>query len=121
MDYSQISLRMKNKMEHLDNLNLLEKKERLCLLYDLYKELFTAKQQSYFESYFFLDLSLQEIATNANVSRNAVFTALKAIQEDLIDYENKLQLLDKKEKITEIIEDNKKTKEEKLEEIRNIL
>ena len=29
--------------------------------------------------------------------------------------------LDKKEKITEIIEDNKKTKEEKLEEIRNIL
>ncbi len=118
MDYSQISLRMKNNME---DLNLLEKKEKLCSLYDLYKELFTPKQQSYFESYFFLDLSLYEISENANVSRNAVFTALKAIQEALFEYEKKLHLLEKKETIEKIIDDKDKELVKKLEEIKNIL
>ena len=44
----------------------------LNILYDCYKDLFTEKQQLYFESYYWENLSLSEIATNYHVSRNAV-------------------------------------------------
>ena len=37
---------------------LLEKKEYLSSLYDVYKSLLTEKQRTYFEDYYFLDLSL---------------------------------------------------------------
>ena len=79
--------------------NLFEKKEHLNSLYDVYKDLLTLKQREYFEAYFFDDLSLAEIAENSNVSRNAVFTALKSIEEKLEEYEDKLRVLSTKENI----------------------
>ena len=39
-----------------------DSREYLIELYDLYQRLLTEKQQMYFESYYFLDLSLSEIA-----------------------------------------------------------
>ena len=81
-----------------------EKKEYYSSLYDLYSNLLTDKQKSYFEDYYFNDLSLFEIADNNNVSRNAIFDQLQKVRNILDDYENKLGLL-KKEKEMNLILD----------------
>ena len=91
----------------------------LCDLYDFYKELFTEKQQMYFEDYYFNDLSLSEIAENYNVSRNAIHNQLKIIEENLLDYEKKLKLYEKKNKIIDILTD--KIDNNIIEEIKGII
>ncbi len=88
-------------------------------LYDFYKDLFTEKQQMYFEDYYFNDLSLSEIAENYGVSRNAIHNQLKIIEENLLDYEKKLKLYEKKNKIIDILED--KIDNSIIEEIKGIL
>ena len=50
-------------------------------LYDFYGNLLTEKQRQYFEDYYFNNLSLQEIAENYNISRNAVYNSLKEIEK----------------------------------------
>lgn len=79
----------------------------LINLFDLYGELFTDKQKEYFEEYYFNDLSLSEIANNYSVSRNAAYKQIKEVEKKLIEYENKLKMYDKKEKILELIKDDK--------------
>ncbi|MBO7536236.1 MAG: transcriptional regulator, partial [Bacilli bacterium] len=74
-------------------------------LYDLYKNLLTDKQRSYFEDYYFNDLSLFEIADNAHVSRNAIYDQLKKVTDNLDNYENKLGLLKKENKLNELLEE----------------
>ena len=61
----------------------------LTIVYDYYGELLTEKQQLYFEDYYFNNLSLQEIAINYNVSRNAVYNSLKEIDNLPKEYLNK--------------------------------
>lgn len=85
----------------------------ISTLYDYYGELLTDKQKIYFESYYFDNLSLQEIAENENVSRNAVSKTLMAITEKLNYYEDKLHLYENSKKINELIKD---IKDEKLKE-----
>lgn len=85
----------------------------LSTLYDYYGELLTDKQKNYFESYYFDNLSLQEIAENENVSRNAVSKTLMAITDKLNYYEDKLHLYKNSKKINELIKD---IKDEKLKE-----
>ena len=53
-------------------------------IYIYYKELFTEKQQMYFDDYYLNDLSLSEIAENYGVSRNAVHNQLKIVEEKII-------------------------------------
>ena len=72
-------------------------------LYDYYGSLLTDKQKSYYEDYYFNDLSLSEIAINNNVSRNAVHNQLKIVVEKLEFYENNLKLYEKRKKIDKII------------------
>ena len=91
----------------------------LNLLYDLYKELFTEKQQMYFEAYYFENLSLGEIAENNDVSRNAVHNQIKIMEEKLIELEDKLQLNKKRELIEKKIKN--KIDDDLLEEIKGIL
>ena len=91
----------------------------LNVLYDCYKELFTDKQQMYFESYYWEDLSLSEIADNNNVSRNAVHNQLKIMEEKLIELEEKLKLNEKKEKVLGLLEN--KIDNKLIEEIKGIL
>ncbi len=104
MDYSLISLK---KMEIKD-------REKFISLYELYKELLTEKKRVYFEEYYLYDCSLQEIALNHDVSRNACFDAISKTCDSLEEYESKLHLLSKQEKLVEIlnlddIEEIKKT------------
>ena len=87
-------------------------------LYDLYSSLLTDKQRQYFEDYYFHNLSFSEMGENYNVSRNAIFKQLKITKEKLDEFESNLELLEKKNKLINIIEevDNQKIKKE-LEEL----
>ncbi len=73
-------------------------------LYDYYGSLLTERQRSYYEDYYFSNLSLSEIAENYSVSRNAVHNQLKIVIEKLDFYENNLKLYEKSKKIGKIIE-----------------
>ena len=79
-----------------------DSREYLIELYDLYQRLLTEKQQLYFESYYFLDLSLSEIAENYNISRNGVYDQIKRVEQSLYDYEEKLNLYKKYSKISSL-------------------
>ena len=83
-------------------------------LYDLYGSLLTDKQRKYFEDYYFNNLSFSEMAETYKVSRNAVFKQIHIVTEKLEEYEKKLGLLDKNNKIIKLIEkvSDKKLKEE---------
>lgn len=76
----------------------------LCNLYDYYKELFTEKQQSYFEDYYFENLTQEEIAENHGISKNAISKALLDVKEKLIEYEEKLHLAANKNAIVKLVD-----------------
>lgn len=82
----------------------LEKKEQLNELFDIYQNLLTDKQIEYFRYYYQEDYSLQEIAELLDVSRNAIFDQLKKVEIHLFSYEEKLKLLEKKQKRLEIMD-----------------
>ncbi len=73
-------------------------------LFDYYGELFTDKQKEYFKDYYENNLTLQEIAENSSVSRNAVHKNIKEILQKLDYYEEKLNLYKNRIKIEKIIE-----------------
>ena len=88
------------------------------MLFDTYGELLTEKQKNYFQEYYFLNLSLAEIAEKYKVSRNAIHNLLKDTKNILEHYETVLPLVEKQEKlrkIEEMIPDEKIKKQ--LEEI----
>lgn len=72
-------------------------------LYDLYGMLLTDKQRQYFEDYYFNNLSFSEMATNYDISRNAVFKQIHVVIDKLIEYEEKLGLLKKREILNELV------------------
>ena len=72
-------------------------------LFDYYGDLFTDKQKEYFKDYYFNNLTLQEIADNNDVSKNAVHKNIKEIKEKLDYYEEKLKLNSNRKKIEKII------------------
>ncbi len=81
----------------------MDKRIRLNILYDYYKELFTDKQQSYFEDYYYSNYSLGEIAEINNISRNAVYNQLKIVEDRLEELESILGLVAKKDKILQLL------------------
>ena len=78
----------------------------LIRLYDYYSSLLTDKQRSYFEDYYFNNLSLLEISENNGVSRNAVHKQIKEATFKLEDLESKLKLLEKDKQIEKLLCDN---------------
>lgn len=72
------------------------KRDYYIALFDIYKELLTAKQQEYFTMHYFDDFSFAEISEELNVSRNAPFDQIKKVVGLLEDYEEKLRLYKKK-------------------------
>ena len=89
----------------------------LNTLYDIYKDLLTDKQKEYYEAYYFDNLSLGEIADNYDVSRNAIFNQLKLIEEKLEEFEDKLKINEKQNKILGILEKKDKKLYEEIKEI----
>ncbi|KAF1086652.1 putative DNA-binding protein [Sporotomaculum syntrophicum] len=73
----------------------MDKVIRMTLLYDFYGPLLTERQQKFFDLYYGNDYSLGEIAESYGVSRQAVHDMLKRAENILVNYENKLGLIDK--------------------------
>ena len=96
---------MENKILYLSN------------LYDYYGELLTEKQQEYFEDYYFNNLTLAEIAENNNISRNAIHKQIKEAENKLEVFEQTLELLKKREKILDLIQNIDEKIKEKIEEL----
>ena len=86
-------------------------------LFDYYGELFTDKQKEYFIDYYFNNLTLQEIADNNKVSKNAVHKNIKEIKEKLDYYEKKLNLHSNCKKIEKIIQNLDSDIKEKIKEL----
>jgi len=59
------------------------------MLYDFFGDLLTEKQRSYFDLYYNEDLSLSEIAQEADISRQGVRDIIHRAEILLLDYENK--------------------------------
>ena len=91
----------------------MEERNKLVLLFDYYGQLLSEDQIKYFEEYYFNNLSLAEIADNYNLSRNAVHKQIKTAVDKLYFYDDKLNLIEKYNKILkeiDNIDENKKNK-----------
>lgn len=114
---------------------LLKKTIKITMLFDFYGSLLTDKQQEIIKSYFFNDLSLSEIGANIGISRQGVYDHLHRSEASLKDYEAKLGLLKKYNRIRAkindlekimtdkgiLIEDKNEDLRKKMESIKSIL
>ncbi len=78
----------------------------LTILYDLYEKLLTETQKEYFKLYYFENLTMDEIAENLNISKNAVFKSINATTNKLKELEQKLGIYQNNKKIEEILNSN---------------
>ena len=87
----------------------IDKRVRICLLFDFYGELLTDKQQYSIKRYYDDDASLAEIATELNISRQAVRDSIVTSENMLESFELKLGLVERynnlKNGISEIIDE----------------
>lgn len=83
---------------------MMENREYLNSLFDIYKDLLTKIEQDTFMDYYAEDLSLQEIADNRNISKSSVGKTLKSATEKLEEYERILHIEKKKNQIKEALQ-----------------
>ncbi len=103
---------------------MFEKDLSLSLLYDLYSPLLSEKKREAFEGYFLSDLSLAEIAAETGTSRQAVRDLIARTSAELLSFEEKLSLLEKRKKLSSLcekIEKEEGDRKKNLDEIREIL
>ncbi len=101
---------------------MIEKFERMAILFDFYGKLLTDRQQEMLNLYYGQDLSLGEIAAEFEVSRQAVHDIIRRAEKILEGFETKLGLVtkfnlerEKLEKVLDMIdqlEDNESLKEQ---------
>ena len=82
----------------------MEENIMLTVMYDTYGKLLTKKQQEIFEEYYIYNLSLREIAENKGISYQAVRDSLKNSKEIMQEYEDKLNILENKNKLNKLRE-----------------
>jgi hypothetical protein len=83
----------------------MDKNVKMAMLLDIYGKLLTAKQQDMLDLYYNQNLSLSEIAEEANITRQGVRKILVDGEKRLLNYEELLGILDKKITNTKIIEE----------------
>lgn len=81
----------------------MEYRLHIISLYDIYNSLLTEKQKTYFEEYYFNNLTLSELSENYGISRNGIYKQIKEAEEKLKNFEEKLKILEKNKKIKELI------------------
>lgn len=74
-------------------------------LFDVYETLLTDREKEIFKYYYYEDLSLSEISENLNITRTGVFNTLKKVEEKLLQYENNLKLLNIKNTLKGLLEE----------------
>ena len=74
----------------------MEKNVKISILLDIYGKLLTEKQYKLLDDYYNNDLSLSEIAENENITRQAVRDNLKKGEKNLLEFEEKLEYMNKK-------------------------
>ena len=84
---------------------MLPDREKAALLLDYYGDLLTSHQQDILDEYFNEDLSMNEIADNLMISKSAVQDLIKRSLVQLNDYEKKLKLIAKDQKLDKILEE----------------
>ena len=78
---------------------------RFSLLLAFYRNLLNDKQVEMLESYYDHDLSLSEISENVGMSRQGVRDTIKRAEQQLSEYEEKLGLIKKTNKLQELYDD----------------
>ena len=81
----------------------IKKTIRYNSLLKIYGNLLSKTQYAFADAYFSYDLSLSEIAEAHDVSRSAVEDAIKKALKKLDDYEKELKVLEKNEKILDLV------------------
>lgn len=89
-----------------------QKDLRFSRLLDYYGELLTDKQRDFMDLYYNEDFSLAEISEHENITRQGVRDGIKHAEQRLIEFEEKLGLVEKSEvyyalnsKVTALAED----------------
>ncbi len=85
---------------------MMENREYLCSLFDLYKDLLTDIEQVTFISYYIEDLSLSEIAENRRISKSSVGKTLKQAEDKLLEYESIIKKKELKQELNNLLEEN---------------
>ena len=73
------------------------------LLYDFYGELLTEHQRRIYECAVYEDLSLKELSDEYGITRQGVHDLIKRCDKVLIEYENRLHMIEKFDKIKGLV------------------
>lgn len=94
----------------------MEKNIKMSILLDIYGKLLTEKQYNLLNDYYNNDFSQSEIAENEEITRQAVRDNLKKGENNLLEYEEKLKIMEKnlitENKIDSVLEDIKVIKKQ---------
>jgi len=74
------------------------------LLFDFYGELLTERQRNIYQDAVYGDLSLSELADDYGISRQGVHDLIKRCDKTLEEYEQKLHLIERFDKIKQYSE-----------------
>ena len=85
---------------------MMENREYLNSLFDIYKDLLTETERETFISYYMEDLSLSEIAENRGISKSSVGKSLNQAEEKLKEYERILGKKQIKQELQNLLEEN---------------
>ena len=99
----------------------MEKDLRYIELFELYQGLLTERQREIFSCHYCLDLSLSEIAEPDGNTRQSVYALVKKVKEKLDEYENKLKLNEKNQKLISLAKDILNENEEISQQILDIV
>ncbi len=94
-------------------------REKNSLLLDYYGVLLTRHQQDILDEYFNEDLSMNEIADNLQISKSAVQDLIKRSLTQLNEFEKKLKLNARDQKLNNILEEMKKQDDKKITDFAN--
>ncbi len=83
----------------------MEKNIKMSMLLEIYGNLLTEKQKDTLDLYYNENLSLSEIAEDTNITRQGVRKILQDGEKKLLEFEEKLGVLDTKLKQNKIIEE----------------
>lgn len=81
----------------------IDKMVEIEILYSQYSSLLTEKQREIISLYYEEDYSLGEISQFLNISRQSVHDTLKRSEKSLREYEEKLGMISRSEKIDELL------------------